>query len=108
MGTTSSIVGVYTLAGKIGRHCWRSGRENADGGDDIKDSLTTSLKAYERKFQPLIKQLQKGISGDSGYNAILSATFGIAILNCLLGVASLFRANIRKYFLQEYDKIGRG
>jgi hypothetical protein len=50
MGTTSSIVGAYILAGEIGRHCGL-------GGDDTKDGLATALKAYEQKLRPFMDQV---------------------------------------------------
>jgi 2-polyprenyl-6-methoxyphenol hydroxylase-like FAD-dependent oxidoreductase len=104
MGTTSGIVGAYILAGEIGRHCGGSNREDADGRDDTNDGLTTALKAYERKFRPFMDQVQKGVLEDSGWSGISSTAFGIAIMNCLFGVASLSRVNIGKYFLKEEVK----
>lgn len=103
MGTTSGIVGAYILVGEIGRHCGGSNREDADGGDDTKDGLATALKAYERKFQPFMTQVQKGLSDDSDWK-FWSTPFGIGVLHCLLGVASLLRVNIGKWMLRENVK----
>ncbi|KAF4625471.1 hypothetical protein G7Y89_g12695 [Cudoniella acicularis] len=105
MGTTSAIVGAYILAGEISRHCKRSNEEDADGGghEDTQDGLTTALKAYEQKFKPFMDQVQKGISEDKGWSSI-STPFGIAILNCFLGIASFFKMNIGKWFLREDAK----
>jgi 2-polyprenyl-6-methoxyphenol hydroxylase-like FAD-dependent oxidoreductase len=104
MGTTSGIVGAYILAGEIGRHCGRSGIEDADAGDATNDGLAAALKAYEQKFRPFMDQVQKGVLEDSGWSGISSTAFGIAIMNCLLGVASLLKVNIGKYFLKEEVK----
>ena len=38
---------------------------------------------------------------DSGWSGILSTAFGVAIMNCLVGIASLLLVNIGKYFLKE-------
>jgi hypothetical protein len=72
-----------------------------EGGDDTKELLAAALKAYEQKFRPFMDQVQKGVLEDSGWNGISSTTFGIGIMNCLLGVASLLRVNIGKHFLKE-------
>jgi hypothetical protein len=49
-------------------------------------------------------QVQKGVLEDSGWSGISSTAFGIAIMNYILGVASLSRVNIGKYFLKEVVK----
>ena len=51
-----------------------------------------------------MNQVQKGVLEDSGWSGISSTAFGIAITNYLLGVASLLRVNIGKYFLEEVVK----
>jgi 2-polyprenyl-6-methoxyphenol hydroxylase-like FAD-dependent oxidoreductase len=104
MGTTSGIVGAYILAGEIGRHSGGSNREDADGGDNINNGLATALKAYEQKFRPFMDQVQKVVLEDSGWSGIWSTAFGIAIINFLMGVASLLSVNIGKYFLKEAVK----
>jgi hypothetical protein len=45
--------------------------------------------------------VQRGVLEDSGWSGVSSTAFGIAITNYLLGVASLLRVNIGKYFLKE-------
>lgn len=100
MGTTSGIVGAYILAGEIGRHCGCPDREDIDSASDFKDSLAAALAAYEQKFQPFMTQVQKGVSEDSG-GKLWSTAFGIGVLHCLLGVASLLRVNIGKWMLKE-------
>ena len=102
MGTTSSMVGAYILAGEIGKYCGLVKKENE--GTDIKDRLNTALKAYEQRFQPFMKQVQKGVLEESS-SLMPSTAFGIAVMNCLMGVASLLRLDIfGKYFLKEEVK----
>ncbi|KAF2493578.1 FAD/NAD(P)-binding domain-containing protein [Lophium mytilinum] len=103
MGTTSAIVGAYILAGEIGRHCGRPSREGPRV-DGAKDGLATALMAYEQKFQPFMKQVQKGVLEDTGPDMIPSTAFGIAIMHCILGVASLFKVNVGKWMLKENVK----
>lgn len=93
MGTTSAVVGAYILAGEIGK---------ADGSKDAQEALTAAVKAYERKFRPFMDQVQKGV--DQGGMEMPTTAFGIAILNCFLGVASLMRINIAAWFLKENVK----
>ena len=104
MGTTSGMVGAYILAGEIGRHCGKASSEVADGQDDAKDALGNALKEYERKFRPFMDQVQEGVLENKGWNMIPSTPFGIAIMNCLLGVLSLFKVNIGKWMLKENVK----
>ncbi|OIW29325.1 FAD/NAD(P)-binding domain-containing protein [Coniochaeta ligniaria NRRL 30616] len=94
MGTTSSMVGAYILAGEIARCCGRADGKGAERGADNKDGITAALKAYEQKFQPFMKQVQEGILEDAGFNMLPSTSFGIAILNFLMGVVSLLRLNV--------------
>lgn len=61
MSTSSAIIGAYILAGEIGIHCGRAG----DRRDDTDDGVTTALKAYEDKFQPFMKRVQKGVGDPS-------------------------------------------
>jgi hypothetical protein len=95
------------LAGEIGRHCRRSNGEDAYGEDETKDSLATALEAYQRKFQPFMDQVQKGVSvsEDTGFSGMLtSSPFGIAILNRLMGIASFLRLNLGQWYLKENVK----
>jgi 2-polyprenyl-6-methoxyphenol hydroxylase-like FAD-dependent oxidoreductase len=103
MGTTCGVVGAYVLAGEIGRHCGRSEQGNAGGSDHRKDDLTAALQAYETRFQPFMTQVQKGIGEDSQWR-VWSTPFGIGILHCLLGVASLLKFNVGKWMLKENVK----
>ena len=104
MGTTAAIVGAYILAGEIGIHCRNSEGKDVDRGADSLDSLAAALKAYEQKFQPFMKQVQKGILEDTGSNVMWSTPFGIGIINCLLGVASFLKVNIGKWMIRENVK----
>lgn len=99
MGTTCGIVGAYILAGEIGRYC------NIHKNDKDKASdLATALEAYEQKFRPFIDQVTQGVS-EATWNALPSTSFGIAVMNCILGVASLLRLDIiGKWFLRENVK----
>jgi hypothetical protein len=47
-----------------------------------------------------MNQVLKGVLEDSGWSGISTTAFGIAITN-YLGVASLLRVKIGKYFLKE-------
>ncbi|KAF4815294.1 hypotheticall protein [Colletotrichum siamense] len=94
MGTTSSLVGAYILAGEIGKHC---------AGTGSKDELLTALAEYDRKFRPFMSQVQHGITRDEVYwRKIPTSTLGIAILHFVLAVASLLRVDaLAKYLLRE-------
>lgn len=48
MGTTSSLVGAYVLAGEIRKHCSRSGA--------AKEEISRALHAYEECFGLFMKQ----------------------------------------------------
>ncbi|KAF1811823.1 FAD/NAD(P)-binding domain-containing protein [Eremomyces bilateralis CBS 781.70] len=87
LGTTCAIIGAYVLAGEIGRPSRRSNGEDVDRRDDAKYGPATALEAYQRKFQPFIDQVQKGVSvsEDTGFlDMLTSSPSGIAILNNLL------------------------
>lgn len=98
MGTTCSIVGAYILAGEIGRNC---GRDNTKGG------LETALKEYEKKFQPFMTQVQKGVledQKDSTWDSISSSRWGIAAMNYFVGIASFLKIDLGKYMVKEEVK----
>ncbi|KAL5353832.1 hypothetical protein ACLOAV_001876 [Pseudogymnoascus australis] len=104
MGTTSAMVGAYILAGEIGRHCGRSEGGNANKGGGSNDEISAALKAYEQKFRPFMDHVQKGIEESSGWDSFMSTSFGIAVINFLVGVASFFKVNIGKWSLKENIK----
>lgn len=98
MGTTCGLVGAYILAGEIGRHC---------GGGDTEAGIPLALEAYEKKFQPFMAQVQKGVlegSKDSAWDAFISTSFGIAVLYRLVGVASFFKVDISRWMMREEVK----
>ncbi|KAI8712368.1 FAD-binding-3 domain-containing protein [Fusarium sp. LHS14.1] len=98
MGTTSSIVGAYVLAGEIGRHVGGS----MSTGEDAKAGLTVALEAYQDKFQPFMSQVQKGVLEDTNDFWKPSSPFGIGLLNYALGAASLLKLDLlSKWMLRE-------
>ncbi|KZL81734.1 fad binding domain protein [Colletotrichum incanum] len=109
MGTTSAVVGAYTLAGEIGKHC---------ATENTRENLATALKAYESKFRPFMDQVQEGISeGGLVWKLWPTGPFGISIFNTLVGVASylkmnvlgewILRENVMNWDLPEYDEMWR-
>ncbi|KAF1993971.1 FAD/NAD(P)-binding domain-containing protein [Amniculicola lignicola CBS 123094] len=95
MGTSSSMVGAYILAGEIATHCSPS-----DGGE----GLEAALKGYEDRFKPFMEQVQKGVE-EGSWDNMPSSKFGLGVMNILLGIVSFFRIDIVKYMLKEkvYD-----
>jgi 2-polyprenyl-6-methoxyphenol hydroxylase-like FAD-dependent oxidoreductase len=83
MGTTSSVVGAYILAGEIGRHC---------SGDAL--GISQALEAYEERFKPFMKQVQRGLKEGGGFGMFPSTSFGVAIFNNLIGIASFLKLNL--------------
>ena len=104
MGTTSSIVGAYILAGEIGRLYGRANMEDPNGEVNSKDGLTTALKTYEQRFRPFMNQVQKGVGESSSWDGIMATPFGVGLLNCFLGLASLLRVNVAKWMMREEIK----
>jgi 2-polyprenyl-6-methoxyphenol hydroxylase-like FAD-dependent oxidoreductase len=99
MGTTSALVGAYILAGEIGTHCERgsSGEEERGG----KDGIDAALKAYEERYRPFMRQVQKGLSED-GWAYWPTSPFGIAVINRVAGLVASLRLNvIGGWFLKE-------
>ena len=77
-------------------------RGEADGGTDARNGLAEALNAYERTFRPFMDQVQKGVLKDTSFfDGVLSTPSGIAVLNCLLGLASLLRLNVPGWILHE-------
>lgn len=98
MGTTSSMVGAYILAGEIGRHC---------GADGTQDGLAAALKAYEQTFRPFMNQVQKGVLEDSQdglMDSFMATPIGIGIFNYLAGMASFLKINPAKWMMKENVK----
>ena len=95
MGTTSSIVGAYILAGEISKHT----KQSPDGATD----LQVALKAYDTKFRPFMQQVQRGISKeDLNWNMFPESAFAIAVMNFLVSVAATLRFDLlAKFILRE-------
>jgi 2-polyprenyl-6-methoxyphenol hydroxylase-like FAD-dependent oxidoreductase len=96
LGTTSSIVGAYVLAGEISKHCETSNRIS-------KDSITTAFGAYEETFKPYIHQIQKDLTANNNYfDNFPSSSLGITATYYLIRVASLLRLDFfAQYFIRE-------
>ncbi|KXG48892.1 Monooxygenase, FAD-binding [Penicillium griseofulvum] len=118
MGTTSSLVGAYILAGEISRYCGRADKNIADM-DGTKDGLLTAIKQYEQTFRPFMNQVQKGLSKDSNNLAKApSSSIGIAILNFFLGIIAFLRLDafakfasreeVRGWDLPGYEEMVQG
>ncbi|TGJ82790.1 hypothetical protein E0Z10_g5973 [Xylaria hypoxylon] len=104
MGTTSSIVGAYILAGEIGRHCGRGSAKPA-GESSTGENIAKALASYDTKFRPFMDQVQKGVGegSDWGYS-LLSTAFGISLMHLFAAVASYFKVNIGAMMLKEQVK----
>jgi 2-polyprenyl-6-methoxyphenol hydroxylase-like FAD-dependent oxidoreductase len=107
MGTTSAIVGAYILAGEIGRQFghWDDG-EKLNGVSSTRDALATALKKYDERFRPFMDQVQKGVLDDKGMWDLFSTSFGIFLLNIILGLASFFKVNILGRFILHEEILG--
>ncbi|KAK7413499.1 hypothetical protein QQX98_007647 [Neonectria punicea] len=103
MGTSSSLVGAYVLAGEIMKHCGHAQGNAEQGRKPSKANLTDALKAYESKFRPFMDQVQEGIAeGSSFWNRIPSSSLGIAILYIFMSVVAFLRLNdLGKWVLRE-------
>ena len=87
MGTTSSLVGAYVLAGEIQGHLDRSGTS--------KEGLPEALHKYEERFRPFMATVQDGIEKDKTYwHKMPSGSFLLAALNLFLSIASFFRLDV--------------
>ncbi|EXM14112.1 hypothetical protein RAB80_003809 [Fusarium oxysporum f. sp. vasinfectum] len=87
MGTTSSLVGAYVLAGEIQRHFSRTGTS--------KETVPDALHSYEERFRPFMKTVQNGIEKDKTYwHKMPTGSFVLAALNLFLAIASFFRLDV--------------
>lgn len=97
MGTTSSMVGAYILAGEIGKHC---GATIAEGS--VTDGLAAALKEYEEKFQPFMKEITRGLVDSGGLQQNFpTSAFGIAVMYRILGLISFLKIDISKWIFKE-------
>jgi 2-polyprenyl-6-methoxyphenol hydroxylase-like FAD-dependent oxidoreductase len=104
MGTTCALVGAYILAGEVGKHVGPAVGNDKRARNGEADCIAAALGAYQGQFQPFVDHVQKGVSvsGETGFVDRLTSTgFGIAILNNVMALASLFRVNIGQWFLKE-------
>ncbi|KAI0798330.1 hypothetical protein GGR55DRAFT_672630 [Xylaria sp. FL0064] len=104
MGTTSSIVGAYILAGEIGRYCGR-GTAKQTGRSNAGDNIAKALESYDAKFRPFMDQVQHGVAEGSDWGfSLLSSAFGISLMYFFAAVASFFRINVGAMMLKEQVK----
>lgn len=95
MGTTSSLVGAYVLAGEIQNHFRRFGTS--------KETVPGALHTYEERFRPFMKSVQDGIEKDKTYwHKMPSGSFLLACLNLFLSFAAFFRLDVlAKHIMRE-------
>ncbi|KAH7182345.1 uncharacterized protein B0J16DRAFT_356356 [Fusarium flagelliforme] len=87
MGTTSSLVGAYILAGEI--------QDHVSGLGTSKEGLPKALSGYEQRFRPFMDTVQHGIEKDKTYwHKMPSGKIVLAVLNLFLTVASFFRLDV--------------
>ncbi|KAK2062721.1 FAD binding domain protein, partial [Colletotrichum caudatum] len=96
MGTTSSLVGAYILAGEIQKHLSRT--------DTSMEGIPRALHTYEEKFRPFMRTVQSGIEKDKTYwHKMPSGSFMVALLNLFLCITSFFRLDILAKFVLRED-----
>jgi 2-polyprenyl-6-methoxyphenol hydroxylase-like FAD-dependent oxidoreductase len=99
MGTTSSIVGAYVLAGEISKYC--GDRDSFEGSKDL---LMTALHEYDTRLRPFITQVQN--LGPGMPQIGLPATrWGITSVHSFLWLSrSLGIDAVAQWFLRENNK----
>ncbi|KAJ8129599.1 hypothetical protein O1611_g4034 [Lasiodiplodia mahajangana] len=106
MGTTSSVVGAYILAGEIGKYCGR-GTANPTEKSDVSGNIAKALAAYDAKFRPFIEQVQQGLGEPGGFSlvsALLSSAFGIFLIHLFAACVAFFRVSVGAMMLKEQVK----
>ncbi|KAF2664929.1 FAD/NAD(P)-binding domain-containing protein [Microthyrium microscopicum] len=96
MGTSSSLIGAYILAGEIGRACGEANAESPSS-QNTKNAVETALRAYESKFKPFMKDIQRGVKEESGMYP--ESQFGITLMNYATQLASLFKVDIARWMM---------
>ncbi|KAI8713605.1 FAD-binding-3 domain-containing protein [Fusarium sp. LHS14.1] len=85
MGTTSSMMGAYILAGELDKHCRESGKRG----------IPTALKAYDETFRPFMNQVQRGLTqGDSFWERLPDSSFGVTVANFFMWLAMWLRLDV--------------
>lgn len=111
MGTTSSVVGAYILAGELSK-ILSSGSQNKGGGGSSSSSssdghagLEEALVAYETKFRPFMDQVQHGVGEESLMAKLLmpSSAIGIALLHLFLRVVTFLGINLSSSSFMKED-----
>ncbi|KAL4938201.1 hypothetical protein BDV06DRAFT_215283 [Aspergillus oleicola] len=107
MGTSSSVVGGYVLAGEILKYC-SSTDSGSESGRKKRENIQQALKSYENIFRPFMSNVQEGIYRDSSYwDKIPSSWVGVALVNLVLGIVSFFRLDVvANYLLREQAVTG--
>ncbi|KAI1172616.1 hypothetical protein F4777DRAFT_496822 [Nemania sp. FL0916] len=106
MGTTSSVVGAYILAGEIARQCGENIAEET-GNANTSDSIAKALAAYDTKFRPFMDQVQKGVAEGEGFsisNSFFSTTFGISLIHLAMACMAFFKVNVGGMMMKEHVK----
>ncbi|RGP81145.1 FAD binding domain [Fusarium longipes] len=95
MGTTSSLVGAYVLAGEIRDHIGRL--------DNTNEAITKALNSYEKRFRPFMDTVQDGIEKDKTYwHKAPSSSFVLEFLYIFLSIVSFFKLDVlAKYIMKE-------
>ncbi|CAM1509243.1 Fc.00g029820.m01.CDS01 [Cosmosporella sp. VM-42] len=110
-GTSCAMVGAYVLAGEIGRHVGKANSKGTSKDEDVK----IALEAYERKFRPLVNQVQKGVGEENIFDKIQWKRWQIRILYWVMWLASLVRLDklavwftdfgVKGWELTEYEEL---
>ena len=93
-GASIALMGAYLLAREIGERCYGRGEtaKSEDAGDDNGDGPLAALKAYEDKFQALMKKIQKPYSAEpSVVDKIAWTPSRIGLFNFTMGIISSLR-----------------
>jgi 2-polyprenyl-6-methoxyphenol hydroxylase-like FAD-dependent oxidoreductase len=99
MGTTSSLVGAYVLAGEILNMSNRSGAS--------KESITEALHTYEQRFRPFMSAVQDGIEKDKTYwHKMPSGSVLLAVINFFLFIAAFFRLDVLAHYITREEDTG--
>ncbi|ORY26017.1 hypothetical protein BCR39DRAFT_542224 [Naematelia encephala] len=93
MGTTSSIVGAYVLAGEIAKQKPQPNDINA---------LTRAFTEYENKFRPFMDDVTKGILESGGGFSMPTSRIGITMMNLMAGLVSFLKIDVTRWMVKEH------